>query len=64
MAFLNTVGAARELGVPATRLYSLLRNGKFRPPEKGPGGDYLWTAADLSRARKALAAGRREGATA
>jgi hypothetical protein len=37
------------------RLASLLRNDKIPPPAKDISGDYIWTEADIERARQALA---------
>jgi hypothetical protein len=58
--FRKTTVAARELGVPYYTLIGLLRYGKIEPPGRDSSGDYLWTDADLVRARQALAAGRRK----
>jgi hypothetical protein len=59
--FLKTPAAARELGVPYSHLVSLLRYGKVVPPQKDSSGDYLWSEADLSAARRALACRHSKG---
>jgi DNA-binding transcriptional MerR regulator len=58
--FRKTPVAARELGITYHRLMGLLRHGKIAPPDRDSSGDYLWTDADLDRARQALAAAQRE----
>jgi hypothetical protein len=59
----KTPVAARELGTTYHRLIGLLRFGKIDPPARDTSGDYVWTDADLERARQALDGGRRpEGA--
>jgi hypothetical protein len=62
MGFWKTTGAAKELGVPCTRLYSLLRRGQLAPPAKDSSGDYVWLPGDMQRAREALSAGRKNEA--
>jgi hypothetical protein len=57
---LKTPVAARELGVTYHQLVGLLRFAKISPPPRDSSGDYLWFAADLERARRALKAGRRQ----
>jgi hypothetical protein len=39
-----------------------MRYGKLEPPQRDTSGDFIWTDADLERARKALSLprGRRE----
>jgi hypothetical protein len=59
MPYRKTPRAARELGITYSHLMSLLRYGRLAPPERDDSGDYLWTDADLERARQALADGRR-----
>jgi hypothetical protein len=67
--FRKTPVAARMLGIPFTRLHSLIRSGKLAAPKKDSSGDYVWTDADLDSARKTLeasgtlAAADREAAT-
>jgi hypothetical protein len=45
---------ARALGIPYSRLFSLIREGKITPPAKDGSGDYVWSALDVERARRAL----------
>ena len=56
---LKSVMAARELGIPYSHLASLLRSGKFPPPQKDSSGDFLWSPQDLEAARRAMALDRR-----
>jgi hypothetical protein len=51
----KTRDVAREIGVPYTLIYSRLRSGRLAPPGKDSAGDYVWTDADVERARKELA---------
>jgi len=55
MQFRKTPVAARELGITYWRLISLLRCGKIDPPTKDTSGDFIWTDADMRRARQAIA---------
>lgn len=50
----KTAVAATILGVSYHRTIQLIRYGKIVPPERDSSGDYLWSEADLERARKAL----------
>jgi hypothetical protein len=59
MRFLKTPVAVLELGTTYHKLIGLIRFGKIDPPGRDSSGDYLWTDADLARARKALDAARR-----
>jgi hypothetical protein len=62
--FLKTPEAARTLGVSYHRLIGLLRFRRISPlPGKDSSGDYLWTKADLERARQALQQRHTEEAT-
>jgi hypothetical protein len=61
MNFWKTPEAARQLGTSYTRLVGLLRYGKIPQPAKDSSGDFLWTEADLDRAREVMAAGRGRG---
>jgi hypothetical protein len=58
----KTPAAARELGVTVYRLHSLIRGGKLPPPQKDTSGDFIWTDADVDRARRALTLDRRRHA--
>jgi hypothetical protein len=56
IAGIKTPELCRLLGVPYGRLANHIRNGKIVPlPAKDSSGDYVWTAEDIRRARKALA---------
>ncbi len=54
----KTPAAARELGTTYHRLINLIRFDKITSPERDSSGDFLWSDADLDRARQALAAAR------
>jgi hypothetical protein len=62
MKIRKTPIAARELGTTYHRLIGLLRFNKIPPPSRDSSGDYLWTDADLDRARQTLAIDRRRKA--
>jgi len=47
--------AARELGKTYHQLIGLIRFNKIDPPARDSSGDYVWTDADMERARRALA---------
>jgi hypothetical protein len=51
--------AADELGITYHQLMDLLRYRKMTPPARDTSGHFVWTNADLDRARKALDAMRR-----
>jgi hypothetical protein len=57
----KTPKAALEVGEGVTymNLYNLIRNGKIPPPERDSSGDFIWSDADIERARKALALRKR-----
>jgi hypothetical protein len=55
----TTMEACRELGITYDKVYTLLRSGKLDPPPRNGSGDFAWSAADVARLRKALAAPRR-----
>ncbi len=50
--------AAKRLKATYHQLIGLIRYGKIPAPRKDSSGDYVWSADDLDRARKALKAGR------
>lgn len=52
--FLSTRDAARRLGVNPSRLSRAVWTGKVPEPQRGPGGNFLWTEDDLRRASWAL----------
>jgi hypothetical protein len=55
MGIIKTPTAARQLAISYHRLIGLIRYGKIDPPGKDSSGDYVWTEADVERARRALA---------
>lgn len=55
----TTAGAVRLLQTTLPTLTGALRCGKFPAPAKDAHGFYVWTEADLERARQALAVDRR-----
>jgi hypothetical protein len=59
MPYRKTPVAARELGVSYHQLIGLIRYDKIAAPERDSSGDFIWTEADLARAREALATMRR-----
>jgi hypothetical protein len=59
ISYLKTAVAAERLDVPPYRLTNLVRYRRIPAPPKDSSGDFLWSPADLERARQALAAGRR-----
>jgi DNA-binding transcriptional MerR regulator len=62
MAFLKSRVVADQLGISYYNLFELIRSKRLTPPEKDSSGDYVWTPADIERAREALAwRGRRSG---
>jgi hypothetical protein len=64
MGWHKTSAVARLLGIPYTRLFALIRYGHLAPPPKDESGDYIWSDADVNRAREALAASLRRNAKA
>jgi hypothetical protein len=54
--------AAREIGISQGHLHYLIRATKVSPPGRDTSGDYLWTDADIERAREALKIDRRRKA--
>jgi len=50
MEFYGTRDAAKILGVSVAKLQRAIWNERLDPPEKGPGGAFLWTLGDLERA--------------
>jgi hypothetical protein len=59
MPYLKTAEVARKLGVNYCVIIAGLRNGKFPPPAKDSSGDYVWTPADVDRARQGITLDRR-----
>jgi hypothetical protein len=60
VSYVKTTVAVRRLGTTYHRLMGLIRFGKIDPPGRDSSGDYIWTEADIDRARQALAAGARQ----
>ena len=52
MGFLSTKQVARRIGVDISTLSRSIWLEKFQPPQKGPGGNFLWTDGDIERAAK------------
>ena len=50
MAYRSTKEVARLLGVSISRLSRAVWEGRVDPPEKAPGGAYLWTQRDVEHA--------------
>jgi len=50
MAYRSTRDVARLLGIGTSRLSRAVWDRRLPAPEKGPGGAYLWSDADLTRA--------------
>src|SRR5262245_28750959 len=55
----TTRAAAREAGLMLAQITHAICHGKLVPPAKDETGRYLWTAADIERARQAVAVDRR-----
>ena len=47
MKIINTKEAAKILGVSISRLSRAAWEGKINPPQRGPGGAFMWTVEDL-----------------
>jgi hypothetical protein len=60
MFYRKTPIAARELQVSYWELMGLLRSGRIDPPSRDTSNHFIWTDADLDRARKALVKPKRE----
>lgn len=58
MRLRTTREAAAELGLQYSQVFNLIRYGRIDPPAKTGAGDYCWSDADLSAARRALASRR------
>jgi hypothetical protein len=55
MSFLKSRVVADQLGISYYNLFELIRSKHLTPPDKDSSGDYVWTPADVERARAALA---------
>jgi len=58
MLYRKTPAAARELGIRYDLLIGLMRYEKLDPPGRDSSGHFVWTDADMDRARQALASHR------
>jgi hypothetical protein len=54
MDFLKTPVVAERLGIGYHLLFGLIRSRRLTPPAKDSSGDYVWTPADVARAREVL----------
>jgi hypothetical protein len=63
MTYRKTPAAARELKTTYHKLIGLVRFDKIDPPARDTSGDYVWTDADMERARAALQAMERKAVT-
>jgi hypothetical protein len=52
---LKTQAMCRQEKFGYWQVVGLLRSGRIHPPQKDSSGDFVWTAADIERVRKALA---------
>jgi hypothetical protein len=57
--YFKTTAVCRLLGRTYHEVIGLVRFDKIPAPSKDTSGDYVWTLADIDRARQALAGGRR-----
>jgi hypothetical protein len=57
--FYKSRQVAKILGIPYTRLMSLLRCEKLPAPQKDSSGDYVWLEQDVANARTGLKLGYR-----
>jgi hypothetical protein len=66
MSWYKSRVVSNMLGVPYYTLFGLITRGRMAAPAKDSSGDFVWTDADVERARAALAARhqRRRAATA
>jgi hypothetical protein len=61
---IKTRDAAKLLGCRYFQLIYAINTERLTPPAKDSSGDYVWTDADIERARAALAAWKQKRATA
>jgi len=54
MQFYGTREVAKILNVRPHTLTAAIWNGRVDPPQKSPGGEFLWTEDDIERASWAL----------
>jgi hypothetical protein len=57
--FAKTGAAARQIGINALLLQSLIRANRIPRPAKDTSGQYIWTPEDIARAKAALRVDRR-----
>ncbi len=50
MTYQSTRDVAKLLGVNPSRLAKAIWDNRLDPPEKAPGGAFLWTPTDIERA--------------
>jgi hypothetical protein len=50
MRFFGTREVAKLLGVTPGAILQAVWHGRLDPPQKGPGGAFLWTVSDINRA--------------
>ncbi len=50
MDYRSTREVARMLGMNPSRLARAVWDGRLAPPDKAPGGAFLWTPQDIDRA--------------
>jgi hypothetical protein len=55
MPHLKSGAAAELLGIPYYTLIELMRAKRLAPPAKDSSGQFVWTEADIERARQAVA---------
>ena len=51
-SFVSTKQTALMLGIKPGRLSMAVWDGRIAEPQRGPGGDFLWTDEDVARAAK------------
>ncbi len=51
---MSTIQVAKLLDVPIHALHQAITNNRMRPPDKGPGGNFIWTTEDIERASWAI----------
>ncbi len=50
MNYFGTREVAARLGISSSRLARAIWDRRIDPPQKGPGGAFLWTESDIRRA--------------
>lgn len=54
MQFKGTKDVAKIIGVKPGTLLTAVWSGRIPDPQRGPGNVFLWTDADIDRAKKAF----------